>query len=70
MFIFLPLINNSVTIGLSLLLLSKSAMTSSKTINILHFLFGLYSYMFTIILKALQSLAYFVPTSSRLLIKD
>ena len=32
---FLPLINNSVTIGLSFLLLSTSAIISSNTINIL-----------------------------------
>ena len=35
------LINNSVAIGLSSLLLSISAIISSKTINILRFLFGL-----------------------------
>ena len=35
---FLPLINNSVTIGLSFLLLSISEIVS-KTINILHFRF-------------------------------
>ena len=43
MFSVLPLINNSVTTGLSFLLLSISAITSSKTINTLHFLFGFYS---------------------------
>ena len=46
MFSFLPLINNSVTIELSFLLLSISAIILSKTINILRFLFGLYSSMF------------------------
>ena len=35
---FPPLINNSVTIGLSFLLLRISAIIKSKTINILHFL--------------------------------
>ena len=35
MFSFLPLINNSVTIGLSFLLLSISAIISSKIINVL-----------------------------------
>ena len=39
MFSFLPIINNSVTIGLRFLLLSLSAITSKKTINILRFLF-------------------------------
>ena len=43
MFHFLTLIDNSVTIGLGFSLLSISAMISSKTINILRFLFGLYS---------------------------
>ena len=43
MFIFLPLINNSVTTGWGVLLLSISAITSSKTINILSFLFGFFS---------------------------
>ena len=40
---FLPLINNSVTMGLSFLLLSISAIKSSKAINILRLLFRLYS---------------------------
>ena len=44
MFISAILINNnSVTIGLRVLLLSTSAITSSKTINILSFLFGFFS---------------------------
>ena len=38
MFSFLPLINNSTTIGLSLLLVSISAIISSKTISILCYL--------------------------------
>ena len=38
MFRFLSLINNSVTIGLSILLLIRSAIISSTTINILRFL--------------------------------
>ena len=46
MFSFLHLMNNSVTIELSFLLLRKSAIIPSKTINVLRFLFGLYSSMF------------------------
>ena len=46
MFSFLCLVNNSVTIGLILLLLSISAVISSAAINILCFLFGLYSSTF------------------------
>ena len=42
---FLPLTNNSVTIGLSLSLLSILALISSKA-NALRFLFGLYSSVF------------------------
>ena len=49
MFNFLPLIYNSVTTGLSFLLLSISEITLSKTINILHFLFGFYSSIFLLI---------------------
>ena len=37
MFSFLPLINNSVNIGLSLLLLNISAIILSNTINVLGF---------------------------------
>ena len=43
MFTFLPLINNSVTIGLSCLLVNMPAIISSKTLNILSLTFGLYS---------------------------
>ena len=43
---FLPLINNSVTSGLSFLLISITTIISPKTTNILHLLFGLYSSMF------------------------
>ena len=43
MFSFLPLTNNSVTVGLSLILLRISAIMSSKTISMLRFLVGLYS---------------------------
>ena len=46
MFSFLPLINNSGTIGLRFILLSISAIISSNAINILHSLFGLYSSTF------------------------
>ena len=50
---FLPLRNNSVTTKLSFSLASISAIISSKTINILSFLFGLYSSMFHSIFKYL-----------------
>ena len=46
MFSFLPLINNSVTIGLIFLLLTISTFISSKMINILRFLFEFHSLMF------------------------
>ena len=42
MFNFLPLINNSVTTGLNFLLLIISAITPSKTINILPFFYLYY----------------------------
>ena len=44
---FLPLINSSVTIRLSFLLLIISGIKSFKTINTLHFLLGLYSLIFS-----------------------
>ena len=46
MFSFPPLINNSVAIGLSFLLLSISAIISSNTTNIFRLLFGLHSAIF------------------------
>ena len=46
MFYFLALINNSVTIIFSFLVLIISAVISSKTINILRFLPRLYSLIF------------------------
>ena len=46
MFSFPSLINSSITIGLSSLLLTISAIVSSKTINILRFLFGFYFLIF------------------------
>ena len=72
MFSFLPLINSSVTIGLSFLLLNISAIISSKTINFLHLLFGLYFSMFLWIsfisfeysIKALKLLKCFKPVFS------
>ena len=72
------LINNSVTVGLSLLLLSLSAIISSKTINILRFLFELYSSMFLQIssisfeysMKALELLKSFKPVIYCLLIEN
>ena len=78
MFSFLPLIYSLVTIELSFLLLSILAMISTKTINILRFLFGLQSSMFLSIfdilleysIKAFEALKCFVPTSSRFLIKN
>ena len=45
-FNFLPLINNSVTTGLSFLLLIISAIISSKTINTLHLFPRFYSSIF------------------------
>ena len=74
----LPLINNSVIIGLSFLFLSLSAIISSKTINISHFLFGLYSSIFLEIssisfelsIKALESSKCFKPVLFRLSIKN
>ena len=45
-FDFLPVINNSVTTGLSYLLLTISAIILPNTINIVSFLFGLYSSIF------------------------
>ena len=45
-FTFLPLINNSVTTGLSFLLLIISAIISSKTINTLHLFPRFYSSIF------------------------
>ena len=66
-FSFLPLKNNSVIIGLSFLLLRISANISPKKINILRFLFELYSSMFLLIssisfeysLKASESLNFY-----------
>ena len=78
MFSFLPLINNSVNIGLSFLLLSISANISSKTINILCSLFGFYSSMFLYIssilseylIKALESVKCVKPVLPLSLIKN
>ena len=78
MFIFLLLINNSVVIGLSFLLLSTSAITSSETINVLRFYLGCilqcfykYHIYLTIQLKLsnFRILKYFKSVLSRLLIK-
>ena len=46
MFSFLRLINNSVTTGLSFLLLSIPEIILSNTINIFNFLLGFYSSIF------------------------
>ena len=78
MFSFLSLIHNSVTNQFFFLLLKISAIISSKTINHLHFLFGLHSLMFLqissilfeYIKKALESLKYFLFALFRLLIKN
>ena len=71
MFSFLSLINSLVTTGLSFLLLSITAITSSKTIYVLRFLFGLYSSIFLYILsisehsmKRLESFKCFKPALS------
>ena len=77
-FNFIPLLNNSVTVGLSFLLLSISAVISSNAINIFHVLFGLYSSIFFIkiihiieySIKAFKSLKYFNPVLSLLLISN
>ena len=76
MFSFFPPINSSVTIGLSFLLLSISAIISSNTTNIPQFLFGLYSSISLKILsisleysiKAFESFKYFKHVVSLLLI--
>ena len=79
MFSFVPLINNSVTIGLSFLLLSITAIISSKKKKKnLRFLLGMYSSVFLYIssisfeysIKALESLKCFKPGFSSLLIKN
>ena len=75
---FLPLINNSGTTELSFSLLIISAIISSKTINILRFLFGLSSSIFLQIwfllfdysIKTLESLKCLKSVLSRLLIKN
>ena len=75
MFNFLPLINSSVTIEFSFLLLSISVIWS-KMINISHFLFDLYLSILLQIsslsfeyLTALESLECFKPVLSRLINK-
>ena len=78
MFSFPPLINNSVAIGLSFLLLSISAIISSNTINIFCFLFGLYSSIFLLTssisfeysMKAFEPFKYFKPVLFLLLMKN
>ena len=75
---FVTLVNNSVTTRLGFLLQSMSAIISSKTINILRFLFGLYSSMFLYIssisfeysIKALEPLKCFNLVPYHLLIKN
>ena len=78
MFSFLSLIKNSLTIGLRFSLMIISSIISSKTINILLFLFGLYSPIFLWIssvsfeysIKAFESFKYFNPVLSLLLISN
>ena len=73
---FLPLIDNSVTAGLSFLLLSISAIISSKTINIYisyldsSIFLKISSISFEYSIKALESLKCFKFILSRLLIKN
>ena len=68
---FLHLINISVTVGLSFLLQSIQAIISSNTINIWHFLFGLYpsisSILFEYSIKASESFKWIKPKLSCLL---
>ena len=78
MFSFLPVVNNSITIIKSFLLISTLAIISSKAIYILRFLFGFYSLIFLRIssisfeysIKALESLKCFKSVLSRLIIKN
>ena len=78
MFSFLPLIYNSVTIGLGCLLISISKIMLSKATNILRFLLGLYSSIFSKIsfksfeysIKALEPLKFFNSEPLLLLIND
>ena len=75
---FLCLINNSVTVGLSFLLLSISALILSNAINIFRFLLRFYSSIFLWIssqlfdhsIKAFESLKYFKPVLFLLLISN
>ena len=75
---FYIVVNYAGTIGLSFLLLRVPAIISSKMINSLRFLFGLYSSMFLKIssttfeypIKTLEPLKCFKPVLSRLLIKN
>ena len=75
MFNFLPLINSSVTVELSFLLLRISAIMSSNTINIFCFLSGLYSstffsYIVWLFNKAFGSLKCLEPVLSHVLINN
>ena len=76
MFSFIYVTNNSVTTGLSFLLLSISAIISWKIINILRFLFKLYSSIFLLVssitfeysIKSLEWFRCVIPARSTLLI--
>ena len=78
MFSFLPLTNNSVTIGLRFLLLSISAIISSRTINdlrfflnyIIQYFYKYQPYHLSILIKSPKPLKLFNPVLSSLLIKD
>ena len=65
---FLPLINNTVTIGLNFLLLSISAISSSKTINILKFYFFFCVVFFNIFLNIIHIIWIFNKTLESLLL--
>ena len=77
MFSFFPLMNNSVPIGLSFLLLSISAIPLWNTINVFRFLFGLYCLVFVMlsiwfeyVIKTFESFKNFKPGLSLLLINN
>ena len=65
----LPLINNSVAIGLSFLILSISAIISSKMMNSLFF-YLVYPYQYFYKYQSFESFKYLKPVLSRLLINN
>ena len=66
--------NNSVTIGLRFLLLSMSAIISSKAINILHFylggIFQCFYKFFEYSIKALESLILLITLNNKFVFPD